>query len=611
MDRHVEFTTQLAHLVALYARDTVDTAAEKAALRSARGAAKHGAVDLALVEGALRAGPHDISSDQPDVVAFQALLATVGITRIRVPHQAKQEEVKRFAKLLGAVAAGRKPAGAFAGDLASHDWKELAVECIPQPAAPAQPAVEPIAEAVAEPVAERVAEAVAEEVAEEVSEVVGESVAELAAESVAEPISDVPTAMRAAPEAEVAAEATESDAPEATTPLPDVTVPPAEEPSTEEGGASSAALEEAPEPEVPTKPLAEALPAAVERLVGDGHRELFERLITASTPSALRRLLEPVQAAIEQTAREGATAVSVRLLLAMFACEACAEDDEMRRLFVVTLRRLTKPTLVRAYAVLYAEAPDGGAEVEQALARFAEDGAEAVADRIGCAPTRALRARYTELLARLPGTNDALLSMLDDQRESVIERAIELIVTLRHPDMERVLGEQLSKDSTRVRQAAARGVGVVTESTFAADALVRATQDAAPEVRLAAAVGLQSRREDRLVPAIVRRIDEEEELDIQLALVATLGRLVAPEGVQKLIALANPTERLLRRPNMPLIRLSAIEAMGEARTPAAMVALQKLLEDKEKEVRETAARLYSRARRQTTASAAIPAVSDN
>jgi HEAT repeat protein len=361
---------------------------------------------------------------------------------------------------------------------------------------------------------------------------------------------------------------------------------------------------------VPTKPLAEQLPAAVERLVGPDHRELFARLITASTPSALRRLLEPVQAAIEQTTREGATAVSVRLLLAMFACESCAEDDEMRRQFVVTLRRLTKPTLIRAYAVLYAEAPDGGAEVEQALARFGEDGAEAVADRIGSAPTRALRTRYTELLARLPGTNDALLSMLDDERESVVERAIELIVALRHPDMERVLGEQLSKESTRIRHAATRGLAAATDSSFAADALVRATQDAAPEVRLAAAVGLQSRREDRLVPAIVRRIDEEEELDAQLALVATLGRIVAPEGVQKLIALANPTERLLRRPYMPLIRLSAIEAMGEARTPAAMAALQKLLEDKEQEVRETAARLYSRARRQTTASAGIPAVSD-
>lgn len=399
--------------------------------------------------------------------------------------------------------------------------------------------------------------------------------------------------------------------PTAVKPAPDVTAAPSAEPSTEEGGQPATVAEAELAPEVPTKPLAEQLPAAAERLVGPEHRELFERLITASTPTALRRLLDPVQAAIEQTAREGATAVSVRLVLAMFACETCAEDDEMRRQFVVTLRRLTKPTLVRAYAVLYADAPDGGAEVEQALARFGEDGAEAVADRIGSVPTRAQRTRYTELLARLPGTNDALLAMLDDQRESVVERAIELIVALRHPDMERVLGEQLSKESTRIRHAAARGLAAATDSNFAADALVRATQDTAPEVRLAAAVGLQSRREERLVAAIVRRIDEEDELDVQLALVATLGRIVAPEGVQKLIALANPTERLLRRPHMPLIRLSAIEAMGEARTPAAMAALQKLLEDKEKEVRETAARLYSRARRQTTASTGIPVVSDS
>jgi HEAT repeat protein len=71
--------------------------------------------------------------------------------------------------------------------------------------------------------------------------------------------------------------------------------------------------------------------------------------------------------------------------------------------------------------------------------------------------------------------------------------------------------------------------------------------------------------------------------------------------VQKLIALANPSERMMRRRRMPVLRLSAIEAMGEARTPAAMAALQKLLEDKDKDVREAAARLYTRARRQTAA----------
>lgn len=290
MDRHVEFATQLPHLVALYARDKVDHTAEKATLRAARAAAKHGAVDISLEDGQLRAGRQDASLDLPDVAALQAPLTTPGINRSRVPHHARPEDVKRLAKLLGAVASGRKSPVAFAGEVAAREWKELETARIPDAAVSAEPA------------------------------------AELAAEP-----------------------ATAS--------------------------------------------------AAVDTLLGPEHRELVERLITFSTPSALRRQ------------------------------------------FVVALRRLTKPTLVRAYAMLDAEARDGGAEVEQALARFGEDGADAVADRIGCVPTRALRAHYTELLGRLPGTHDALLALLDDQRESVIERAIELIVALRHPDTEHVLGE--------------------------------------------------------------------------------------------------------------------------------------------------------------------------
>jgi HEAT repeat protein len=591
MDRHVEFTTQLSHLVALYARDKVDSAAEKAALRAARGAAKHGAVELSLEDGQLRAGRHDAGGDQPEVAALQALLASLGVLRIQVPHRAKQEEVKRLAKLLGAVAAGRTTAQGFASDVDARQWKELEITRVRDAAPPAEPS-----SSATEP----------EQAIPDVSATEEPAGGDRVASEVALPAPEAPAPVEPTSAPEAPSPVAEDHAP-----LSEIPAPVAEEPARMAEALSPPAEEATAAPETPGKPLAEQVPAVVGQLLGPEHRQLFERLITASTPATLRRLLDPIQAAIEQTVREGAVTVSVRLLLAMFACEACAEDDEMRRQFVVTLRRLTKPTVTRAFAMLYAEAPDGGAEVEQALARFGEEGAEAVADRVGSAPTRALRDRYVDLLRRLPGTNDALLSMLEDARESVVGRAIELIVALRHPEMERVLGEQLSKDSARIRQAAARGLANAADSAFAADALVRAVQDKSPEVRLTAAVGLQSRREQRLAAAVARRLDEEDELDVQLALVSTLGRLGASEGVQKLIAFANPSERLRRRPNMPLIRLGAIEALGEARTPAAMVALQKLLEDKEQDVRETAARLYSRARRQTTAAAGMPTVSDS
>ena len=356
-------------------------------------------------------------------------------------------------------------------------------------------------------------------------------------------------------------------------------------------------------------PLAERLPDAAAALCPERYREHLDRLITASTPPTLRRLLEPVQSAIEFASREGSVADSVRLFLAMLVCESCATDDEMRRQFVVTLKRLTKPTLLRAYAMLYGDDASCAAEVEQALARFGEDGAEAVIDRIGAAPTAALRTQYLALLKRLPAAGQALVAMLDDERPLVVERGIAVLGEVGHPDLERLLGELLGHHSVRVRQAAARGLSATTSSTFAADALLRAVQDSSAEVRLAAAVAMQSRREARLAPPLAARVEDEPELDVQLALVTALGRLAAADGVQKLIGIAMPGERVLRRRNPAALRLGAIEALGDARTPAAMSALQKLLEDRDKDVREAAARLYSRARRQTT-SMSVPTVTD-
>jgi HEAT repeat protein len=347
-------------------------------------------------------------------------------------------------------------------------------------------------------------------------------------------------------------------------------------------------------------PLATQVPAAVDALADAAHRELFVRLITSSEPGTLRRLLEPIHLSIEQTLREGQVSVALQLLLAMFACEGLCADPEMRRQVVVVTRRLTKPTILRALAALYTDDLQFSAAVEQVLLRFGEDGAEAVADRASCAANAETREMYVAMLARLPGARDALGAMLTDQRPHVVERAIGFVVQLRFPDSEKLLAEHLAHANAGVRCAAAQGLAAFPKSAFAADALLRAVPDPSPDVRLTAAVALQARRDSRLAPALVQQLEVEQEFVVQLALVAALGRLAAHDGVQKLVALAMPDQRLLRRREGSALRLNAIEALGEARTPQAMVALQKLIEDKDKDVREAAARLYSRARRQTT-----------
>lgn len=550
MDRHVEFLTQIARLVALYAHQPDDHLTEKAALRAARGAVKHGKVELSMEALVLRAGTSDVGEDIPNAPMLRDLFAALGVVRIHVAHHAPQAQIKIIAELLATAVRGEMTPSAFATAIAERPLNEIVVELAGAVTEAAPSAADPAVDAAMNSV-------VVEDVASNVDADVDE-------EAVVE-------------------------APQPTEALPPV--------------AGSGA------PAVVTGPLATRLPDVVAELVEASHRELFERLITSSEPGTLKRLLEPIQLCIEQEFRDGHVPVALQLLQAMFACVDLAVDAEMRRQFVVVMRRLTKPTLLRSIAMLYTDTPSLSASVEQVLSRFGEDGAEAVADRISCAPSAEWRALYAALLGRLPAARDAVVAMLDDDRPSVVERAIGLVAQLRFADAERVLGDQLGHSSVRVRQAAVKGLAVFPGSSFVADALLRAAEDASPEVRLAATVVLQGRREPRLASALVQRIDAEPELDVQLAIITALGRMALPEGVQKLVALAMPDQRLLRRRDISTLRLSAIEAMGEARTPQAMVALQKLLEDRDKDVRETAARLYTRARRQTSAGS-MPAVSE-
>jgi len=530
MDRHVEFVTQLSRLVSHYVHAPDDLAAEKAALRAARAAAKHGAASLAFDESVLRAGTHAVSADEiAHLPELRDALMAAGILSIEVAHHARQSEIRALAQLLARVAQGDLARETFAAALLEQPWDDIRVEL-----------------------------AVAGDAEDALAE--GEATPEMV---------DGRPAVQA----------------------PDV------KPSVEPAEAEA----EAPGVPAPAAgPLAVALPASAAALAPPGYRQIFERLISSSEPATLRLFIDPVLLAVDQSMREGRPADALQLLLAFLDCEELAEDPEMRRQFVVALRRLTKPTLLRGLAMLFADDPSSADGVERVMRRFGEDGAEAVIDRIACAPTVESRDKYTQMLRRLPSARDALVEMVDDDHDFVVERAVELAVALKFSDADRVLGDQLSHPSPRVRRAVARGLSEFGTSTFALDALLRALKDGAAEVRLTAAVGLQQRRDARLAMALVERLDEEPELEVQLALIVALGRLGAMEGVQKLVAMSSPDARQMRRRDAASLRLAAIEALGEARTPQAMVTLQKLLEDRDKDVREMAARLYTRARRQTS-----------
>jgi HEAT repeat protein len=150
-----------------------------------------------------------------------------------------------------------------------------------------------------------------------------------------------------------------------------------------------------------------------------------------------------------------------------------------------------------------------------------------------------------------------------------------LIAALRHQD-------------DRVRRAAT-GALLKLGTPDAMRRVYDAVNDDAPEVRMQVAAALSGRRDKRTSATLIRAIEDEQDGDVQLALIAALGRVGTPEAVQRLVQMAEPEGRLFRRKDTAL-RVAAVQALGEARTPAAVAALKSLLDDKERDVRETANR---------------------
>jgi HEAT repeat protein len=108
-------------------------------------------------------------------------------------------------------------------------------------------------------------------------------------------------------------------------------------------------------------------------------------------------------------------------------------------------------------------------------------------------------------------------------------------------------------------------------------------------VRALAAGGLAIRRGTRSAGTLVNALDAEPELDVQIAILTALGRVANAEAVRRLITASEPAGGVFKR-KASGYRVAAVQALGAARTPAAMAALKDLSRDKDKAVRAAAVR---------------------
>jgi HEAT repeat protein len=351
------------------------------------------------------------------------------------------------------------------------------------------------------------------------------------------------------------------------------------------------AVRAGPQHEVPTL-VSRLLAPDFSKLVPD---DLFTALSEARNSDAATKALDDLVGLAEHSVRVGKAVVVGDILHGVVNRDAKLADGEIKRAYVLAIRRMSKPALLRAVATLIPKRPERRQAYFEVLARTGEEGADALIEQITQAQTADDRKTLFDVLRELPAAVPALVRMLGDSRWFVVRNAADLLGEMVATGAEEALVGLLRHSDDRVRRSATNAL-LKLGTPNAVKGIYEAVSDTSPEVRMQAASAIATRKDGRTSATLIRAIEDEADADVQLAMIAALGRVATPDAVQKLVKMAEPEGRLFRKKPMN-IRVAAVQALGDAKTAAAVAALKELTGDKEKDVRDTATRALAQAGR--------------
>ena len=321
--------------------------------------------------------------------------------------------------------------------------------------------------------------------------------------------------------------------------------------------------------------------------------DILQQLDATTSVNLSTRLLDELVTAAENANREARADDVASAFYGVVKREAGLVDADMKRAYVMALRRMCKPTLLRAVATMLPRKRDKADEYLAVLGRAGEDGADALIEQLSTAQNSSDRRVYFDSLISLNSGVTALIHMLGDARWYVARNAADLLGEMNTTEAEAPLAEALKHDDDRVRRAAANSLAKLGTPN-AMRSLHDALHDTSAQVRLQAAAGLASRKGLKTSATLIKALDDEQDAEVQFALLGALGKVATPDAVQKLIKAAEPEGRLFKK-KASAFRVAAVQALGEARTPAAVIALQALASDKDKEVKDAVFRVMLKA----------------
>ena len=354
-----------------------------------------------------------------------------------------------------------------------------------------------------------------------------------------------------------------------------------------------------PAPPAPPRPPAPPTQEDVPEIMQDENPPVFAPTVAATRSSTdliadLQRkptgpqvpdLLAVLGRQLETAMRTNRLEQALAIVAGIVRAEQSIGDEARRRQYSIALKRMYTKPLLEGIAHLVPMPGQRDAAL-LALQRAGEGGVEVLLDLLVAAPTIDERRGIFQALTGMKEGTDQLVHMLGHHQWFVVRNVAELVGELGLEEAVPALARQLDHEDERVRKAVALALAK-TGSRSAAEPLRRALKDKSPEVRIQAAVGVGGRKASALAMPLVVAMGEEEDEAVEQELMLALGRIGSPDAVQALIKFAQPGGKLFGRKPTAL-RVTAVEALRLAATPAAIGTLEGLGADSDKQVRAAA-----------------------
>ncbi len=313
---------------------------------------------------------------------------------------------------------------------------------------------------------------------------------------------------------------------------------------------------------------------------------LVARLADATTPDQIARALDSLAAFTELRRKRISDVVSI--LTALIAERPRFSDEESKRLFGFALRRIGKTSTFRAMAAALVSTPERRDEYVKVLKFFGDAAADQVIEQLAHAEASAERRLLFDTLVQLQRGVPSLISLLGDGRWYVVRNAAELLGEMRALEAEQALAWLITHDDARVRRSATVALARL-DTPGARASLKEATKDASPDVRMSALLGLYGGDKQRVVAHILRSLPQERDPEAERSLMTVLAKLGTPEALQYLLNAAQPEKGFFRKKPTPT-RVAAVSALADAADPTALAAIRASTKDRDREVRDAAAR---------------------